>query len=124
RGAVRPADASPDLVPLELEADLVTCQPTDGAVTFGSARAPRSTRATNPYRLGNGVGNRKDSRSRCPDELFGVAPVLCSWLPASTAALLTGTIISFSVRDEAVFSAGVAWELSELVGSTCSLAGS
>ena len=37
---VRPADASPDLVPLELEADLVTCPPIDGAVTFGSAALP------------------------------------------------------------------------------------
>jgi hypothetical protein len=44
--------------------------------------------------------------------------------PHRPLRLLTGTIISFSVRDEAVFSAGVAWELSELIGSTCSLAGS
>ena len=40
-GAVRPADASTDLVPFELEADLVICQPIDGAVTFGSACIPR-----------------------------------------------------------------------------------
>jgi hypothetical protein len=69
------------------------------------------------------VGDGKDGRSCCPNELFVLAQVVCSWLPASTSALLTETIFSFSVCDEAVFAAGVAWELSELVGSTCSSAG-
>ena len=71
------------------------------------------------YRLGNGAGDGKDCRSRCPDELFVLARVVCSCLSASTSALLTGTIFSFSVCDEAVFSARAACELSELVVSIC-----
>jgi hypothetical protein len=54
-----------------------------------------------------GMGDGKDSRSRCSDELFVLARVVCSCLPASTSALLTGTIFSFSACDETVFSAGV-----------------
>ena len=57
------------------------------------------------YRLGNGVDDGKDSRSRCPDELFVLAPLVCLRLPASIPALLTGTIFSFSVGDEAALSA-------------------
>jgi hypothetical protein len=30
------------------------------------------------YRLGKGVGDGKDSRSRCPDELFVLPRVVCS----------------------------------------------
>jgi hypothetical protein len=69
------------------------------------------------------MGDGKDSRSRCPDELFVVAPLVCFRLPASIPALLTGTISSFSVYDEAVFSVGATWELSEPVRSTSSWGG-
>jgi hypothetical protein len=60
------------------------------------------------HRLGNGTGDGKDSRSRCPDELFAVARVVWSGLSALTSGLLTGAIFSFSVFDEAMFSAETA----------------
>ncbi len=47
------------------------------------------------YRLGDGIGDGKDSRSRCPDDLFALAPLVCLRLPASIPALLTRTIFHF-----------------------------
>jgi hypothetical protein len=55
----------------------------------------------------NGMDDAKGSSSRCSDKLFGLTRAVCSGLPASASGLLTGTIFSFSVCDDAVFSAGL-----------------
>jgi hypothetical protein len=56
------------------------------------------------YRFGKGIGDGKDSRSRCPDELFVLALVVCSCLSTSTSARQTGAICSFSTSDEVMLS--------------------
>ena len=62
------------------------------------------------YRCGKGMGDGKDSRSRCPDELFVSARVVCSCLSTSASALI-GAMCSFSAYDEVMFSTGAVWDL-------------
>jgi hypothetical protein len=78
-----------------------------GPIVVGKLATPVANRDES-HRLGNGTGDGKDSRSRCPDELFAVARVVWSGPSASASGLLTGTIFSFSVFGEAMFSARTA----------------